>query len=66
MLPRFWTKSALDCYYINSDCNICKLTEELETIPEHCKMKESLKKLIKEYGRPEEIIGIDEIIKEYN
>jgi len=53
MLPRLWTKSALECYYLEGDCYRCKLADELETIPEQCKMKESIKWLIKKYGYPE-------------
>lgn len=53
MLPRFWTNSALYCYIINSECDKCKIAYELETLPEQCKMKKTIAKLIKEYGTPD-------------
>lgn len=52
MLPRYWTISALYCLEIKSNCEICKIAGELETLPEKCKMKDTLKTLIKKYGYP--------------
>ena len=56
MLPRYWTISALYCYSIKSNCDICEIAEELETLPKECKMKYTIQNLIREYGTPETYI----------
>lgn len=44
-----WTKSALDCYDIGADCKRCYLPLDIQ---KRCKMAETIKAIVKEYGKP--------------
>ncbi len=47
-----WTKSALDCYKINSRCDLCPIAHANYSFK--CKMKQVVEVLIKTQGLPDE------------
>jgi hypothetical protein len=46
-----WTKLALACYEIGATCNKCDLPKD---IIKKCKMRNTIKKIVKEFGKPYE------------
>lgn len=47
-----WTRQALDCYKINSDCKNCPITKANYSFK--CKMKQIVEILLKTRGLPDE------------
>ena len=47
-----WTKLAIDCYNLGCWCSKCNLLPEY--IKKHCKVKQTVLRLVREVGRPNE------------
>lgn len=48
--PMRWTPSAVDCYFRGCICKGCPIQEILGN---RCRMKQSVLKLVKKFGKPE-------------
>lgn len=47
-----WTKSAIECYRINCNCQNCSIFEVIGT---NCQMQDTVQKLLEKFGEPDNI-----------
>lgn len=55
-----WTQQALECYKLNSRCDLCPITKAKYSFK--CKMKDIVEILLKTQGLPDEKAIIGEVI----
>lgn len=63
---RYWTPTAIDCYKIGCNCSKCNLINEdfSSLTKKNCKMKQSVIILVKNVGKPKDVIGLDYVIED--